>query len=155
MATPATARLDELGEPYRVLTYAHDPTSRAWGAEAAQALDLDPNAVFKTLITRSDSGDLVVAVVPVSTTVNLKAVAAVVGAKRIAMADAEQAERATGYVIGGISPIGARKSLRVIIDESAALFDEIFVSGGRRGMDIGLSPQSLCSASGGHYAAIT
>lgn len=154
MTTPATARLDALGEPYRVLTYEHDPTTGAWGVEAAQALCLDPQAVFKTLVVATDSGDLVVAVVPVSTMVNLKAVAGVVGAKRVAMADPDVAQRATGYVVGGISPIGPRRPLSVVIDETAELFDEVYVSAGRRGMDLGLSPQSLARATNGRFVAI-
>lgn len=154
MATPATARLDALGEPYRVLSYAHDPTTGAWGVEAAAALGLDPDAVLKTLVTETDAGELVVAVVPVSTTLDLKAVAATVGAKRVVMASVDEAQRATGYVVGGISPIGQRKSLCVLIDETAQLFDEVYVSAGRRGMDLGLSPHSLCVAANGQYAAI-
>lgn len=128
--------------PHEVLTYAHDPAAPSYGMEAAQVLGLDPECVFKTLITTVD-GALVVAIVPVSGQVDLKLLAAAVSGKRAAMADPHEAERATGYVVGGISPLGQRRRLRTVLDASAEAYDVIYVSGGRRGLDIGLSPADL------------
>lgn len=128
--------------PHEVLTYAHDPAAPSYGMEAAQVLGLDPECVFKTLITTVD-GALVVAIVPVSGQVDLKLLAAAVSGKKAAMADPHEAERATGYVVGGISPLGQRRRLRTVLDASAEAYDVIYVSGGRRGLDIGLSPADL------------
>jgi Cys-tRNA(Pro)/Cys-tRNA(Cys) deacylase len=122
--------------------YEHDPAASSYGLEAAHVLGLDPAQVFKTLLASVD-GALVVAVVPVSGLLDLKAVAAAVGAKKAAMADPADAERATGYVVGGISPIGQRRQHPTVIDESALGFDTIYVSGGRRGLDLGLAPADL------------
>jgi Cys-tRNA(Pro)/Cys-tRNA(Cys) deacylase len=128
--------------PHQVLTYAHDPAAPSYGMEAAQVLGLDPERVFKTLITTVDGG-LVVAIVPVSGQVDLKLLAAAVSGKKAAMAEPPEAERATGYVVGGISPLGQRRRLRTVLDVSAEAHDVIYVSGGRRGLDIGLSPADL------------
>lgn len=154
MVTPATARLESLGESYRVVSYDHDPASRNWGTEAARALGLDERSVFKTLVVQLDTAELVIAVVPVATTLNLKAIASVCQAKRAEMAAPQVAERATGYVVGGISPLGHRKRLRVIIDSTAHDFAEVFVSAGRRGMDIGISPAGLGRAANAAFAPI-
>ena len=152
-STPAIVALQESGTPFAVHEYAHDPDETAFGAEAAAALRLDPDRVFKTLVADVD-GQLVVACLPVSSQLSLKALAAAVGAKRAQMADPKAAERTTGYVIGGISPLGQRKELSTVIDDSALNHSTVFVSGGRRGMDIELSPGDLIKATRARTAPI-
>ena len=142
VGTPATVALEKAGVAFTVHAYDHDPRSASYGLEAADALGLDPDAVFKTLLAEVD-GELVVAVVPVSGQLDLKALASALGGKRAAMADPAVAERTTGYVVGGISPIGQRKRLRTVIDETAAARPTIYVSGGRRGVDLGLAAADL------------
>lgn len=146
-ATPATVALDAANITYRVLLYDHDPSAPSWGLEAAEVLGLDPFAVFKTLCAVVDGGtepgEMVVGIVPVAGKLDLKALARAAGAKKATMADPSVAERVTGYVVGGISPIGQRRKLRTFIDEMAELSEEIFVSGGRRGLDLGVAPQDL------------
>lgn len=141
--TPALVALAQAGVPHTVRTYEHDPHSDlGYGLEAAAALDLDPGQVFKTLMADVD-GELVVAVVPVAGHLDLKALAEAVGGKRASMADRALAERVTGYVAGGISPLGQRRRLRTALDESVWLYDEVLVSGGRRGLDVSLAPDDL------------
>lgn len=152
-STPAMKSLREAGVPFAVHEYAHDPDETAFGKEAAAALRLDPDRVFKTLIADVD-GQLVVAVVPVSGQLNLKALAAAVGAKKASMADAARAEKATGYVIGGISPVGQRKALPTVLDASALDHSTIFVSGGRRGIDIEVTPADLVDVTGARTAPL-
>ena len=142
VGTPATVALEKAGVTFTVHAYDHDPRSASYGLEAADALGLDPGAVFKTLLAEVD-GELVVAVVPVSGQLDLKALASVLGGKRAAMADPAVAERTTGYVVGGISPIGQRKRLRTVVDETATTEPAVYVSGGRRGVDLGLDPADL------------
>lgn len=151
--TPATARLTQLGIAFTVHAYAHDPSARSYGLEAAQALGLDPDQVFKTLIASVD-GALAVGIVPVSGQLDLKALAAAVGGRRAELADTTVAERATGYVVGGISPVGQKRALPTVLDETAQLYDTVYVSGGRRGMDIGLAPEDLVRATAAMVAAI-
>ena len=153
VGTPATVTLTALGIPFSVHAYEHDPGTRSYGLEAAETLGLDPDQVFKTLIATVD-GELTVAVVPVSGQLDLKALAAARGGRRADLADTRAAERATGYVVGGISPIGQRRSLPTVVDETAQLYDTVYVSGGRRGMDIGLAPDDLVRATGASLAAI-
>jgi Cys-tRNA(Pro)/Cys-tRNA(Cys) deacylase len=140
--TPATRALAEAGVPHILRTYRHDPRSTSFGLEAAQELGVEPERVFKTLLADVD-GVLVVAVVPVDGQLDLKALAAAIGGKRAAMAEVARAERATGYVAGGISPLGQRQSHPTIVDESALAFPTILVSGGRRGLDVELEPKDL------------
>lgn len=142
VGTPATVALEKAGVTFTVHAYDHDPRSASYGLEAADALGLDPDAVFKTLLAEVD-GELVVAVVPVSGQLDLKALASAVGGKRAALADPAVAERTTGYVVGGISPIGQRRRLRTVVDESASVRPAVYVSGGRRGVDLGLDPADL------------
>ncbi|MET4638563.1 Cys-tRNA(Pro) deacylase [Mycetocola sp. 2940] len=151
--TPATAALTSLGVPFTARAYEHKPGSTGYGREAAEALGVDGDRVFKTLLADAD-GTLVVAVVPVTGQLDLKALAAAVGAKRAVMADPALAERKTGYVVGGISPIGQRARLRTVLDASAADFDTIFVSGGRRGFDIELAPEDLVAVTGATLATV-
>ena len=146
--TPALVLLTETGTPHSVHTYEHDPrTDLGYGLEAATVLGLDPGQVFKTLMAEVD-GTLTVAVVPVTGMLDLKALAHAVGGKRAAMADRTDAERATGYVAGGISPLGQRTALPTAVDETVYLYDEVYVSGGRRGLDIGLAPDDLVRLTG-------
>jgi Cys-tRNA(Pro)/Cys-tRNA(Cys) deacylase len=140
--TPATVALARAGVPFTVHAYQHDPSAPSYGPEAAALLGLDPRQVFKTLLATVDAR-LVVAVVPVSGQLDLKALAAAVGGKRATMADPAAAERATGYVVGGISPVGQRRRLPTVVDESALACDTVYVSGGRRGLDLGLAPGDL------------
>jgi Cys-tRNA(Pro)/Cys-tRNA(Cys) deacylase len=126
----------------RAHTYEHDPKHASYGLEAAEALGLDPASVYKTLVAEVD-GKLTVAIVPVERQLELKALAAAVKGKRAQMADVKQAERTTGYVAGGISPLGQRKPLPTVLDESALEHQAIYVSGGRRGLELELAPADL------------
>ena len=140
--TPATAALTKAKVPFTAHSYAHDPAAGSFGTEAAEAMGVVPERVFKTLLAQVD-GKLTVAVVPVSGSLDLKALATAVGGKRAAMAEPIAAERSTGYVLGGISPLGQRKPLPTVVDESALAFDTVFCSGGRRGFEIELAPADL------------
>ena len=151
--TPATVALVAAGIPFTAHTYAHDPATTNYGLEAAHALGLDPDRVFKTLLAEAD-GRLVVGIVPVTGMLDLKSLAAAIGAKRAQMAEPAVAERKTGYVVGGISPLGQKVALPTVLDETATLWDTIFVSGGRRGFDIELAPADLLRLTGGQLADI-
>lgn len=140
--TPATVALRTAGIPFTEHAYAHDPVNTNFGLEAATALGLDPDRVFKTLLADVD-GRLVVGIVPVTGKLDLKRLAAAVGGKRATMADPAVAERRTGYVVGGISPIGQKSVHPTVIDETAELWDTVYVSGGRRGLDLELAPADL------------
>lgn len=152
-ATPATTALSKAGVPYALHSYSHDPNAKEYGIEAAQELGVDPRRVFKTLLARVD-GEPFVAVVPVSGTLDLKALAATVGGKKATMADADDAERITGYQVGGISPLGQRTKLPTILDDSAMSFASILVSAGRRGLDLEIIPDRLLSALNARTAPI-
>ncbi|SDH30063.1 Cys-tRNA(Pro)/Cys-tRNA(Cys) deacylase [Leifsonia sp. 98AMF] len=151
--TPATVALTAAGIPFTAHPYEHDPAAPSFGLEAAEALGVEPDRVFKTLLADTDLG-LVVGVVPVTGMLDLKALAAAVGAKRATMADPAVAERRTGYVVGGISPIGQKTRHSTVVDETAQLFDTVFVSGGKRGFDVELSPDDLLRATDGTFGAI-
>lgn len=153
VGTPATVTLDRAGIRYVVRSYVHDPAATSFGLEAAEALGVDPARVFKTLLVDTDKG-LGVGVVPVDTLLDLKAVAAALGAKKATMADPAVAERVTGYVVGGISPVGQKKALPTILDVSAQAHATILVSGGKRGFDIELAPADLLAVVRGSTAAI-
>lgn len=141
--TPALVALAAAGVEHTAHPYEHDPSSTlGYGLEAAHALGVEPERVFKTLMAVVD-GELTVAIVPVTCTLDLKALAAACGKKKAAMAEVAAAERATGYVAGGISPLGQRHAHPTVIDESAELFDTVLVSGGRRGLDVELAPADL------------
>ena len=133
--------------------YEHDPRAQSYGQEAADVLGLDPARVFKTLMIDLD-GELAVAVVPVSGSLDLKRAAAALGAKKAQMADAAAAQRATGYVLGGISPFGQKRAHRTVVDESALEHPTVFVSGGRRGLDLEVSPADLVAQTNAVTAAI-
>lgn len=152
--TPAVVALERAGVPHTLHAYEHDPGSDlSYGLEAAHAMGVDPAQVFKTLLADVD-GALVVGIVPVAGTLDLKALARAVGGKRAAMADAAVAQRATGYVVGGISPLGQKARHTTVLDASAEAFDVVYVSGGRRGLDVGLAPGDLLRLTGGRLAAI-
>jgi Cys-tRNA(Pro)/Cys-tRNA(Cys) deacylase len=140
--TPATAALAAAGVSFTLHPYSHDPSAPSYGLEAAQVLGIDPARVFKTLMVEID-GRLAVGVVPVSGSLDLKAIAAALGSKKAAMANPAAAERRTGYVLGGISPLGQRLPSPTVIDDTALGLDTILVSGGRRGLDIELAPGDL------------
>ncbi|MGW7415489.1 Cys-tRNA(Pro) deacylase [Streptomyces sp. NPDC054863] len=151
--TPATVALTAAGTPYTVHAYEHDPAAASYGEEAAQALGVTPDRVFKTLVADVD-GKLTVAVVPVAGSLDLKALASAVGGKRATMADPAAAERTTGYVLGGISPLGQRKKLRTVLDASASAHPTICVSAGRRGLEVELSPADLATLTAAVLAPI-
>ncbi|MEO3979037.1 Cys-tRNA(Pro) deacylase [Streptomyces sp. CAU 1734] len=151
--TPATVALTAAGTEFTVHEYAHDPSAASYGDEAAEAMGVSPARIFKTLVADVD-GELTVAVVPVAGQLDLKALAAAVGGKRAAMADPAAAERTTGYVRGGISPLGQRKRLRTVLDDSASAHPTICVSAGRRGMEVELSPADLAGLTGAVLAPI-
>jgi len=151
--TPAIAELVARGIDHTVHTYLHEATATSYGDEAATALGVDPMRIFKTLVVDGDHG-LAVAVVPVGRQLDLKAAAHALGAKRLALADQEQAQRTTGYVTGGISPIGQRKALPTVVDESALGWDTLFVSAGRRGLQVELAPGDLVDVTAARTAAI-
>lgn len=151
--TPAVTTLTEAEIAHTLHPYEHDPRSTNYGLEAAEALGVDPTSVFKTLLADVD-GALVVGVVPVTGQLDLKALARVVGGSKASMADPKAAERATGYVVGGISPVGQKRAHRTVIDESAILHETVYVSGGRRGLDIGLAPDDLVAVTRATYALI-
>lgn len=159
--TPATTTLDQAGVPHTRHTYAHDPRAvvdgGSYGMEAAEALGLDPATVLKTLLVTLEGAPrpgLGVAVVPVDRRLDLKAVAAALGVKKVTMAEPRAAERATGYVVGGISPIGQRTALPTVVDASAQGHPTVYVSGGRRGLDLGLSPADLVRVTGAVVAPV-
>lgn len=141
-ATPALAVLAAAGVAHQLREYHHDPGTQGYGLEAAEKLGVPPERVYKTLVAAVD-GHLCVAVVPVSHLVSLKALAKALGGKHAQMADPDLAMRATGYVVGGISPLGQKKALPTVIDETATLWDSVLISAGRRGLDVELSPTDL------------
>lgn len=152
-STPATVLLGKLGIPFELRAYQHDPNVTDFGNEAAEALRVDPAQIFKTLLAEAD-GQLVVGIVPVAGQLDLKALAAAVGARKAVMANPALAEKKTGYVVGGISPIGQRTKLRTVLDETALKHGTVLVSGGRRGLDIELSPADLKRATDASTANI-
>lgn len=151
--TPATTVLSRAGVWFTLHPYDHDPRAASYGLEAAQALGADPARVLKTLLAVLD-GELVVGVVPVSGQLDLKALARALGGRRAVMADVTAAERATGYVAGGISPIGQRRRHRTVVDDTALAHPTVLVSAGRRGLDLEIAPADLVRVTGALVAAI-
>ena len=145
--------LTAAGVPFSQHVYEHDPAARSYGQEAVDALGLPAEQMFKTLLVDTGAG-LAVAVVPVAGSLDLKAMASALGVKRVGMADPGAAQRSSGYVLGGISPVGQKRALPTVVDESAELFDVVYVSGRRRGFDIGLSPTDLVRVTGAVLADI-
>jgi Cys-tRNA(Pro)/Cys-tRNA(Cys) deacylase len=152
--TPAIRALDDAGIDYAIHEYPRDTARRDYGVEAAEALDVDPASVFKTLLVVGD-GELAVALIPVTEHLSMKAVGAAIGAKRVAMCDPADAERVTGYVVGGISPLGQRRALPTVVDEWAGALDRIYVSAGRRGLEVSLAPTDLVELLAATYAPLT
>lgn len=141
--TPAIELLKKSQVPHEVLSYHHEPKAASYGLEAAEKLGLAPAMVFKTLLAASEKQELLVAIVPVAGTLDLKALAQAAGVKKLEMAKPDQAQRSTGYLVGGISPLGQKKRLRTFIDDSAAALPSIHVSAGRRGLEVALAPADL------------
>lgn len=153
--TPAVERIRRAGAWFATHAYEHAPDAPAYGLEAAERLGVPPARVFKTLIAADPTGRLAVAVVPVTGELDLKAMATAMGWKKAVMAEPAAAERATGYVLGGISPLGQKRRLPLRLDESALTLDTLFVSGGRRGLEIELAPADLVALTDGRPAALT
>jgi len=151
--TPATLALTAAGIEFDLHHYEHDPRAASYGLEAADALGVDPARVFKTLLANLD-GALVVGIVPVAGQLDLKALARALGGSKAVMAEVSAAERATGYVAGGISPVGQKKSHRTVLDESAQGHATVFVSAGRRGLDLEMTPADLVEITGAITAQI-
>jgi Cys-tRNA(Pro)/Cys-tRNA(Cys) deacylase len=152
--TTATLALERAKIPYTLHEYAHDPRATSYGLEASDALGVPPERVFKTLVAAVDGGKLAVGVIPVHRYLDLKGLAAAVGGKKAVMAEPTAAERATGYVTGGISPVGQKKRLPVVIDETALDLGTVFCSAGRRGLEIEIVPADLVTVTGAMIAAI-
>ncbi|WP_207060747.1 Cys-tRNA(Pro) deacylase [Motiliproteus sp. SC1-56] len=154
--TPAVNLLKKARVAFQVHQYHHEPGVDSYGAEAARELGVDPSRVFKTLLVALDNSpkQLAVAIVPVDGTLNLKAVGEALKCKKVAMADALEAQRATGYLVGGISPLGQKKRLPTLIDSSAEQLESLFISGGKRGLDIELAPSDLARLTGARFAPI-
>lgn len=152
--TPAIKIAKKKKIKFKIHEYDHDPSAEAYGKEAADKLGVDPDLVYKTLVT-ADGKNLFVAIVPVMKRLDLKSLAKAVGVKKLAMADIKVVEKTTGYVVGGVSPLGQKKRLPTIIDSSAENYETIYVSGGRRGLDIELSPRDLSSLLGAGFGLIS
>lgn len=150
--TPAIRVLERAGVPFSLASYDHDPRSTAFGEEAAREMGLSPDEVFKTLLAKLDDGRLVVAIIPVSGRLDLKALARAAGARKASLAETGEAERTSGYVQGGISPLGQKKRLTTFLDVSAESREAIHVSGGRRGLEIRLAPSELARLTDARFA---
>jgi len=152
--TPAVNIVRQARLEYRIHEYTHDAGSESYGLEAAEKLGVSPQQVFKTLVVSLDNASLAVAVVPVCTTLGLKAMARAAGAKKAVMAAQADVERSTGYVLGGVSPLGQKKRLKTVIDDSARNYQTVYVSAGRRGLEIELAPGDLGQLVDGIFAQI-
>ncbi len=152
--TPALTLLEARGTAHRAVSYTHARGVDSYGGEAAQALGLDPQLVFKTLVASTERHELLVAVVPVSGSLDLKALAEAAGCRKCEMADAAVAQRATGYLVGGISPLGQKKRHRTFVDASAQSLAEVHVSAGRRGLEVALAPADLVALTDATYAPV-
>ena len=153
--TPAVDLAKKRGLNYQLHEYTHDSQATSFGLEAAEKLGVDVTQVFKTLVVSTETNVLAVAILPVDKTLNFKKMAKAVGCKKIQMADPKQVERSTGYVLGGVSPLGQKKRLTTIIDDSAQSYATIYVSGGRRGLEIELPPEQLSATLMARFGAIT
>lgn len=152
--TPALDLLKKARAEHRIHSYEHDPKAASYGLEAVEKLGLQADRVFKTLLAASEKGELLVAVVPVAGTLDLKALAQAAGVKKVEMADPAAAQRSTGYLLGGISPLGQKKRLRTFIDETARPFETVFVSAGRRGLEVELAASVLAEHTKATFAPI-
>ena len=152
--TPGINAAKKAGIPYTLHEYEHDPSSESYGMEAAEKLGLPSERVFKTLVVALDNKELTVGIIPVDALLSMKLVAKAAGAKKAVMAQPADVERATGYVLGGVSPLGQKKRLRTFIDSSAETFSTILVSAGRRGLDIELQPNDLKKLTGASFVLL-
>ncbi|MAB96828.1 MAG: Cys-tRNA(Pro) deacylase [Pseudomonadaceae bacterium] len=152
--TPAIDLLKKAKAAHTVHSYQHDPKAASYGLEAAEKLGLQPERVFKTLLAASEKGELLVAVVPVAGSLDLKALAHAAGVKKADMANPQAAQRATGYLLGGISPLGQKKRLRTFIDQTAQDYPSIYVSAGRRGLEVELAAAVLAQYTQAAFASI-
>ncbi|MBK0011428.1 Cys-tRNA(Pro) deacylase [Stenotrophomonas sp. S41] len=152
--TPAINLLKREKIAHTVRSYVHDAHAESYGGEAVEKLGLDPAQVFKTLLASTDTHELLVAIVPVAGQLDLKALAEAADCKKCEMAAADAAQRATGYLVGGISPLGQKKRLRSFLDASAQSLPTLHVSAGRRGLEVELAPADLLRLTAGHYAPI-
>ncbi|MFT6528999.1 MAG: Cys-tRNA(Pro)/Cys-tRNA(Cys) deacylase [Psychrosphaera sp.] len=141
--TPAINYLNKNKIVHQVLTYHHETNAQSYGLEAVEKLKLPAPQVFKTLVVSTETNQLVVAIVPVSFQLNLKSVAKTIKCKKVLMAEPAMVERSTGYVLGGVSPLGQKKRLTTVIDSSALEYELIYVSAGKRGLEIGVNPNAL------------
>ncbi len=152
--TPGILAAKKAGVPFTVHEYDHDPSAPSFGMEAAEKLGIPPERVFKTLVVRLDGRELAVGVIPVDSMLSMKAIAKAAGAKKAEMASQAEVERSTGYVLGGVSPLGQKKRLRTFIDVSAEVFETVFVSAGKRGLDMEIAPGDLRAVCGGTFAPL-
>lgn len=152
--TPAIALLKKLRTAHKVHSYKHDPRAASYGLEAAELLGLAAERVYKTLLVGTEADELLVALVPVNAQLNLKSLAASAGVKKVEMADPQRAQRSSGYLVGGISPLAQKKALRTFIDSSAAVHSTIYISAGRRGLEVELSAADLLALTRGQLADI-
>jgi len=152
--TPALKQIKQAKIAYHIHEYAHDPSSRSYGLEAAEKMQVSPDRVYKTLIVKLNTGALVAAVIPVNKMLNLKHLAKAASSKKAAMAEGVEAERSTGYVLGGVSPLGQKKRLQTFIEENAEHYPTIFISAGRRGAEIELDPKDLLQLTRGATAPL-
>lgn len=153
--TPAIKSLQKAKVVFKTHEYHHDPAAESYGLEAAEKMGVEAARVFKTLVVMLDAKDYAVGVLPVSDMLSMKQIAKAAGAKKAAMADKTDVERITGYVLGGVSPVGQKKALKTFIDESAQQFNTIFVSAGRRGLEIELNPEDLKQQTRAQFFALT
>ncbi|MGS0826724.1 Cys-tRNA(Pro) deacylase [Shewanella sp. 0m-8] len=153
--TPAIDLLVKHKIAHQVHEYQHDPACHAYGLEAAEKIGVSPELVFKTLVVKLDAKQLAVAIIPVAEKLSMKAIAKATKAKKAVMAEGVEVQRSSGYVLGGVSPLGQKRQLITIIDESAASLDKMFVSGGRRGLDIELAPEDIKQLLKAQFAPIT
>lgn len=149
--TPAIDLLISAQVPHTVHAYQHSPSTPSYGLEACQQLELSPQQVFKTLLVELSNEQLVVNVLPVANQLDLKAVARALGTKKARMADKQKVQRTSGYLLGGVSPLAQKKSLRTLLDETAQLFDSIYISAGRRGLEIEIAPADLLKITAANY----
>jgi Cys-tRNA(Pro)/Cys-tRNA(Cys) deacylase len=141
--TPAIKSLEKAKAQFNIHEYDHDANAESYGLEAAEKLGVEPNRVFKTLVVMLDAKDYAVGIIPVSAMLSMKQIAKAAGAKKAAMADKQQVERMTGYVLGGVSPFGQKKLLKTFVDASAQLHPGIYVSAGRRGLEVEVTPDTF------------
>jgi len=152
--TPAINMAKKAKIAFDIHSYTHDPSIQSYGSEASEKMGISPERVFKTLVVLIDAKQMVVAVIPVSSMLSMKLIAKAAGGKKAEMANGADVERSTGYILGGVSPLGQKKSLKTFIDSSAKNFSTIFVSAGRRGLEIELSPQDLAKLTNGEIVSL-